>query len=100
MFIVIPKKDNKNNSLRSFRSILRLRNAKGKRINDAMKNLEKASAKGDISVRVHLKIGAAAPQIMLAIINARITSFLSCIFNSGCQGFYFYFFLDFVFEIF
>lgn len=46
--------------------------AKGKRIIEARKNLKKAKRKGEIVVKLHLKIGEAAPQIKLAIIRAII----------------------------
>lgn len=41
-------------------------------INAATKNLINAKVKGPIPSKLHLKIGAAAPQIILAIISAMI----------------------------
>lgn len=44
----------------------------GRSIKEARKNRQKAKIKGEIEVRLHLKIGEAAPQIKLAIIKAKM----------------------------
>lgn len=49
---------------------------KGKINKDPMEKRKKARVKGGIFCRDHLKIGEAAPQIMLAIIRATIAFFL------------------------
>ena len=72
ILIVIPKRESKSNGPQSLRLILRLPEIKGNRISAPIKKRRKAKVKGSILVRDHLKMGEAAPQIMLAKIKAKI----------------------------
>ena len=72
IFMVMPKRDNKMSLPQSRFSIWRLCMAKGKRRRVAPKNRKKARVKEGIFSRASLKIGDAAPQMILAMIRAII----------------------------
>lgn len=69
---VMPKNDNKISLSQSSLSIRKFRKLKGRRISIATKNLKKARVNGGIFCKAILNIGEAAPQIILAIMRARI----------------------------
>ena len=73
IFIVIPKKPTNNISSHCLAvSFCHLFKAKGKNINPAKKKRINAKVKGGILVKANLKIGLAIPQMMLAMIKARM----------------------------
>lgn len=76
IFIVIPKRERIINFGQSSFFILREWTARGRRRQEAREKRRKARVNGWILVNDHLKIGEAAPQIILAKINARIACFL------------------------
>jgi len=71
IFIVMPKIERRNKFSQSFFSIHSDFTAKGKSKYEAAKKRKKARVKGVIFCSASLKIGEAAPQMMLATINAR-----------------------------
>lgn len=72
ILIVIPNKEKRITFAKSSFLIQRWEVAKGKRRSEAPKKRRKARVKGGIFCKASLKIGAAAPQMMLATISARI----------------------------
>lgn len=72
IFMVMPLNDKRRILSQSFFSIHKLFTAKGKSIIVAPKKRRNAKVKGGIFSKASLKIGEAAPQIMLAVIKASI----------------------------
>src|SRR3990172_8610554 len=78
--MVTPKSDNRNKLLQLFFGIEKGFETKGKRIRDAAKKRIKASVNGWILVSAYLKMGEAAPQIILAVIRASMAFLWTGIF--------------------
>ena len=73
IFIVIPKKPTSNISSHCLAlNFCHLFKAIGRNISPAKKKRMKAKVKGGILVRENLKIGLAIPQMMLAMMRAKI----------------------------